>query len=237
MYDYLDTPNFHRYMEMKKGADFATKLASSYHDPYAGAPYPDPSDWIGPRTFVEHGNTIANYTNFWGLDCSSWYWGLTGSSSRYYFNKILVLTSGDCGSSCSQMISRMQENGVKVVGWGGVKEMPMDISSYNGGEVKQLSNEFTKYPVFKTTADLRWNFNEMYVRSNTEMPREFLRLEPDFRVNNLFMELFVDGKMNHKNPYYLSLLTATADFFNSMPKTNLPPVPTRTEPDLSLSDE
>ncbi len=55
MYDYLDTPNFHRYMEMKKGADFATKLASSFPDPYAGAPYPDPSDWIGPRTFVEHG--------------------------------------------------------------------------------------------------------------------------------------------------------------------------------------
>ncbi len=67
---------------------------------------------------------------------------------------------------------------VKVVGWGGIKEMPVDISSYNGGEVKQLSKEFTKYPVFKTTADLRWNFNEMYVRSDTDMPREFLRLEP-----------------------------------------------------------
>jgi hypothetical protein len=53
-------------------------------------------------------------------------------------DNVVVLTDGTCGSACSQFISKMYvDNLVTTVSFGGVQGEEMDISAFNGGDVKQ----------------------------------------------------------------------------------------------------
>lgn len=114
--------------------------------------------------------------------------------SSFYFDKILIITDGSCGSACSHFVSKLQtEKKASVLTIGGKIGVPMDISSFNGGNVLEWSgsNSFVDILSGITLANkpsnlpynsrLRFNFREAYVNSTT-VPREFLRFEADFHL-------------------------------------------------------
>lgn len=117
----------------------------------------------------------------------------------YYFNKILVLTDGTCGSACSYFASKLLLNKKAwVVSMGGVVGTEMGIASFAGGNVfdwtpylqylKGYLNETNQnyngtLDYLPTSAATRYNFGEVYIGSD-DIPREYLHMKPSDHINN-----------------------------------------------------
>jgi hypothetical protein len=55
----------------------------------------------------------------------------------YYFDKIIILTDGTCGSACAYFATKMKvDQKAYLVSTGGVVGQPMDIAAFAGGNVE-----------------------------------------------------------------------------------------------------
>lgn len=124
---------------------------------------------------------------------------------KYYFKKLTVLTDGTCGSACALFASQLQANNyAKVVSYGGPlgRSVPLSTASFAGGNVLEY-NTVSLYayyygsgakglpPMFTSSAQARFNFNEYYEHIDLTTPREFLKRPADVHLD-YYATLFND---------------------------------------------
>eukprot|EP01028_Stygiella_incarcerata_P004082 TRINITY_DN1852_c0_g1_i1.p1 TRINITY_DN1852_c0_g1~~TRINITY_DN1852_c0_g1_i1.p1 ORF type:complete len:1597 (-),score=406.78 TRINITY_DN1852_c0_g1_i1:558-4724(-) len=104
------------------------------------------------------------------------------------FKKILIYTDGICGSACSLFITKLRYGGIgAILAKGGRPDEVIESASFSGGNVLEWDDVVAEYgsymniEYFPTNARARFNFNEMYAE-NQVIPREFMRLDPDYRL-------------------------------------------------------
>jgi hypothetical protein len=95
--------------------------------------YTDDS-WYNPISRTRGGLT-SNYTQLIGFNQLAPDFEM--DNGNYYFDKIVVLTDGTCGSACNYFASKLKEDKrAWLVSAGGVIGQPMDIASFAGGNVE-----------------------------------------------------------------------------------------------------
>jgi len=106
---------------------------------------------------------------------------------------ITVITDGTCGSTCSNFVSELYLNNLAtVVTYGGIQGLPMDISSFNGGNVvpwlnmqqSMLQNQLLGQIIFNITGELP---------SQEEMPEPFLNPPLFSNLKFAFSEHYIKG--------------------------------------------
>jgi hypothetical protein len=120
----------------------------------------------------------------------------TSNPHQFWFDQILVLTDGRCGSACSQFITHLRAHDrVRVAFVGGLKDdADHDISSYSGGVRYSYTgfrtNFYPALPAYPVTGDgATFNFLESYSNCydaglTTAIPRDFNRIVPDTYIYN-----------------------------------------------------
>jgi C-terminal processing protease CtpA/Prc len=130
-------------------------------------------------------------------------------NQNYAFQKVALLTDGLCGSACSQFASKLRYYGyVATIGMGGILTLPMETSSFTGGNVEDWNAFVPEVAMYNanllaqlpTSAFTRFNYAEFYL-GNEPLPREFQRIQPDYRITS----------WNFMAPDYLK---ATDAFYN-----------------------
>eukprot|EP01028_Stygiella_incarcerata_P004567 TRINITY_DN2007_c0_g1_i5.p1 TRINITY_DN2007_c0_g1~~TRINITY_DN2007_c0_g1_i5.p1 ORF type:complete len:1366 (+),score=295.80 TRINITY_DN2007_c0_g1_i5:79-4176(+) len=122
------------------------------------------------------------------------------------FKKIIIYTDGMCGSACSLFITKLRYAGIgAIVAKGGRTDTIIESASFSGGNVFEWDDvvasygEILDFEYFPTSASARFNFNEMYAE-NQVIPREFMRLDPDYRILN--WDFSEDTAINNSRPSY-----------------------------------
>lgn len=124
---------------------------------------------------------------------------------KYYFKKLTVVTDGTCGSACALFASQLQANNfAKVVSYGGPlgRTVPLSTASFAGGNVLEYNTVslYSYYygsgakglpPMFTSSAQARFNFNEYYEHTDLSTPREFLKRPADIHLD-YYATLFND---------------------------------------------
>lgn len=130
------------------------------------------------------GSKTSNYTQVFN-------WNPCGTSNLYfgtpsqYFDKIIVLTDGRCGSSCAYFVSQLRENNkVRIVSYGGLYGEPLATSSFAGGNVytwDYVRSVVTTVPANPYSSYVAFNVRENFSpASYPSTPRQFERLEADW---------------------------------------------------------
>ncbi|CAI2164814.1 18490_t:CDS:2 [Funneliformis geosporum] len=113
----------------------------AFKDPLADRHFHTVEEFIGNNTFVRGGTPTRYTTKF--VDRHSQKINiltklLAGNFKEYKWmsEDMIILTNGNCGSSCSLITQRMAEMfNVKTVGVGGYKDTPLSYASFPGGMV------------------------------------------------------------------------------------------------------
>ena len=87
----------------------------------------------------KRGGTSSNYSQlvFFAVPLPSDTPNMWMNNGGYYFDKIIVLTDGTCGSACAYFSTKLkQDKKAWIVSAGGVLGQDMDISSFAGGNVE-----------------------------------------------------------------------------------------------------
>jgi hypothetical protein len=135
------------------------------------------------------GSVTGDYSQqFVWTDCSSSSW----MDATQWFDKILIITDGTCGSACSLFTSGLrQSDKVRMMSYGGFWGDDLDTSSFAGGNVENWDDTVTRLGVSApswlkrdpTTADSTFNYREMFLKNGTT-PRQFVRIPADYIVPN-----------------------------------------------------
>jgi len=206
---------------------FFTKFGNvfGYIDPETSEPYEDGSFYTdGPEH--RRGGSISRYSKPFEFDCSD----LTSNFSLpedlpvwFEPERILMLTDGLCGSTCSTFLSHMQENNkARVAGVGGLKYQALQSQSFAGGFVTNVDvlNQLLTYageptiPAFPTKVSWQLAWGELYAQKQNDQPLQFSNLPADFNLDywqydessvptwielyELAMESFVDEADNYR---------------------------------------
>ena len=156
-----------------------------------------------PRT---RGGYSSKYTQqaYFPAECIN-YPSVSFKPVQYYFKHLTVLTDGTCGSACALFASQLQSNNfAKVVSYGGPlkRTTPLSTASFAGGNVLEY-NTVSMYayfygggakglpPMFTSSAQARFNFNEYYEHNDLNTPREFLKRPADVHLD-YYATLFND---------------------------------------------
>lgn len=155
-------------------------------------------------------------------------------SPAFFFDKIIILSDGRCGSACSQFLSKMRHsNKVRVVTYGGWVGQPLESSSFQGGNVMSWTSDvlpqFSSYNLpwtvpFNNTADITFNFFESFLDYDS-LPRQFRRIEGDWHLNYwepLLTGLnYTDGSYDYSvlSNLYASVVPLFADMPSGLPST------------------
>jgi len=216
-YDFKESPETNNWVNI--GFEFSQHYNNPVDTPASN--YGDMRWYTPPKTYIRGGVT-SQYTPKWifpsALEC-----GLRDSGVQYQpfeFEKIIVLTDGICGSSCSQFTSKLRYHGkAAIVGQGGIVGQPMESSSFTGGNVQDwiplvqsmqgLIPGFSQLP---TSAKMRYNYREEYL-GNEQTPREFQRIVPDARIDDWSAPFLAT---NDLNAYYNAINLAAAQFNNAV---------------------
>lgn len=174
-----------------KNKDILT--ASNYGDPTTVPATPFENDgWYSPSVEKTRGNQTSEFTpkSFFLPECVSIAPREFGKIKVKQFSQILIVTDGLCGSACSYFITKLRYHGkAALLGHGGILNQSMETSSFAGGNVEdwpafvQTVDDESVVAQLPTTAFTRFNFHQLYL-GNEEIPREFQRYEPDFRIVN-----------------------------------------------------
>jgi len=157
------------------------------------------SCWKDNSVVFTRGGVSGNYTRKIFFDCEKdlKLYASNVVKSNYVFPNIYLITSGLCGSSCSQFSSKLRYEGKAVyIGLGGIYNQPMDTSGFAGGNVITL-------PKLENNAYFTYNWREAYINNNN-VPREWTRIEPDIRIDNwdiLTIDLLNDLGLITKTQY------------------------------------
>jgi len=107
---------------------------------------------------------------------------------NYYFDEIVVISDGACGSTCAAFITQLSYYGnCKVMTHGGIVGYDMDISSFAGGNVLEWvafasdTNNTSIVTPLTNTGRARFNFNEAYL-GNLDTPKEFMNYRGDYHT-------------------------------------------------------
>ena len=136
------------------------------------------------------GGYTANYTQqaYFPAGCVG-YPGGSFHNIPYYFQNVIVVTDGTCGSACALFTSQLQsEKLASVVSYGGPygRTVPLSTASFAGGNVLEYNSvSLMAYlqgggapglpPMMTSSAASRFNFNEYYELDDMNTPREFLK--------------------------------------------------------------
>jgi len=207
-------------------ANFLFGTETDFINWQTGASYSSYLDWITPMLSTR-GFTTAEYTGKFSLEESAFYDIDQAVTNGGYspvpppaFLQMILLSDGTCASACCQFSSRMIDAGVaKTVVWGGINGLDIETSSVCGGAVKDW--DLFASPLFTTTADLTFNFQEFFLRSQLGIPREWFRLSPDFRLTNRYSVIhsFIDIYQSSFDEY-VALLDSAASFFPQVGNLN-----------------
>jgi len=106
-------------------------------------------------------------------------------------DRLLVLTDGTCGSTCSTFMHRLQATSyAKVAGVGGIKYTQMATSSFAGGFTANLDtlnsllteeDQIPKYPTNGGMLGFAWA--EIYDKSRPTVPGQYAYHQPDLRLD------------------------------------------------------
>jgi hypothetical protein len=166
----------------------------------------DVSEWYGPSITVSRGGRTSRYTTkgYYPPQCafpaSPDFWSsqyeIFNQSKPWRFSRVMVLTDGQCGSACSQMISHLRYRGVAaIIAKGGLVFENVETSSYAGGNYlfwDDMVADIQKVPSLQqstgadhlpTNAFVSFNFNEMYL-GDSVYPREYTKMEADVQLKS-----------------------------------------------------
>jgi hypothetical protein len=105
-------------------------------------------------------------------------------------HELIVLTDGNCGSTCAQFMLVLNEKRLATTaGVGGISEYTMAVSSYVGGSKLELK-EFLELgrkihrnlSDFVTSASWGFTFQEAYSKIYTDTPAQFVQQPPTIRI-------------------------------------------------------
>ncbi|CAG8701128.1 7973_t:CDS:2, partial [Funneliformis caledonium] len=118
----------------------------AYKDPNTDNHFRTVDEFIGNNTYVR-GETPTTYTSKfvgrYSQEFSLFIKLLAGNIKEYKWKSedIMILTNGNCGSSCSTITHRMAEKfNVSTVAVGGYKDTPLSYASYPGGQVSTFDD-------------------------------------------------------------------------------------------------
>lgn len=118
--------------------------------------------------------------------------------NRYNFTDTMVVTRGECGSTCAFFAQHARFYfGVKQVAVGGLPGRPMDCNSFPGLQVLDtpfLWSEIESHevgdglapPRLMTSAQYRLCDREVYPHPGSSVPTEYTFVPADFRIQNTF---------------------------------------------------
>lgn len=200
-----------------------------YLDIDSRTPYFDFS-WYNPGINYTRGGKQSSYTSrtHYASICVDFPNGFDNpffEPYKYYFDRVIVVTDGTCGSACSLFVSLLQQmkSKVVVVSYGGLyrSSETMDTSSFAGGNVLEwglistLTEYFGNHPnmpkQFPTSANARFNYHEYYTTRDAKIPREFTKMEADYHVHQWSPLYNADlttenGRAAHANLYATAAL-------------------------------
>lgn len=167
-----------------------TNDARGYLDVTTGKPFADGKAWYYGRT-VTQGGVKHERTNYFALDCRSFESLPRDFKPKKFLtpDRLILLTDGTCGSTCSCFTKIPQEQGkVTIVAAGGLWEESMDVSSFAGGFVanpdsmadvaKEAGEDF---PSFLTNQRWQFDWAVWYSQVFPSRPAQFVSNEPDYR--------------------------------------------------------
>jgi len=175
------------------------------YDPLTGKEFNQESlDWFWRGlNYTRSGRTWPHTRRVWYDACRT---ELSSSLPKpnYFYDKIIVITDGLCGSACSYFISKLRkDNKVRLLSYGGLIDQSMETSSFAGGtviewskliaELQELNISSPSFVPFTTSALMSWSLFELYIGgknvingSSTDpnvLPREFNKLVADWHIN------------------------------------------------------
>lgn len=116
---------------------------------------------------------------------------LSQPATTFPKNKILVLSDGYCGSTCSTFMHRLQAGSYgKVAGVGGIMHVPMESNSFAGGFTSNIDNLNTvlqgsdRIPAFPTNRGVSgFAQAEVYDFARRDTPSQFAWSGTDYRFD------------------------------------------------------
>ena len=150
------------------------------------------------------GGVIASYSQYFYLDCAN-EGNFFFRQADHYFNKIIILTDGLCGSSCSQFASKLIFNNKALAVNVGGFQTPFETTSFNGGAVLHyddlVKNGAPIPQLTKSNAIFTFNEFHMYLNAQQSIPREFHRLKGDVKLNTWDFDA-LDELVEQVAPYF-----------------------------------
>lgn len=155
------------------------------------------SDWLDHESTYLRGQIAdSRYSQRFFLDCATDEFEgvckLHKPNISFPKDRVLVLTDGTCGSTCSTFMHKLQSEGkyAKVAGVGGIKLAPLVTSSFAGGftgKIASLNSLFTEgdriqdFPTNGGLAQFAWA--EVYDAEYTSIPAQYAYRQADIRLD------------------------------------------------------
>jgi len=222
--DVLYSPYDLREAMLSDGLYMAGQLdGSDCADPTTGATI-GPSFYSSPvpRSYGSHSSNYTKKFN-WNLCTGTNGMWFSPDAVPYHFDKIIIITDGRCGSSCSYFLTQLRNNNkVRVVSYGGLSGNPMATTSFAGGNVLSWASIVAfgdpRIPVLPDNAYTSFNFRENFNLGGS-IPRQFLRLEADWHLSFWDPLAFSAGITSPAGDAYATLYASVLPLFNSMPSS------------------
>lgn len=161
-------------------------------DPQTMEPFEDGAFYSeGPEH--RRGGAVSPYSKQFFMDCPFQDPG-KGADALPWFapEDLLILTDGQCGSTCATFVGYLQEHGrARVAGVGGLKHQELQSQSFAGGFVTNVDavNSLLAaageplVPDFPTKVGWQFTWGELYSQEETDDPVQFVNLPTDFNVD------------------------------------------------------